>query len=111
MHRGLKNIIKKKLKFPVVIKPINEGSSVGVYITSEKNFIKKLSKLKKYQEVMIEEYIAGRNTSRDIRKEKAWSNRAETKRKFYDYKAKYDVKSKTEHIIPVKLQKKKLIKF
>ena len=29
--------IKKKLKFPVVIKPINEGSSVDVYICDEKN--------------------------------------------------------------------------
>ena len=30
--------IDKKLKFPVVLKPINEGSSVGVYITNKKNF-------------------------------------------------------------------------
>ena len=30
--------IEKKLKFPVVIKPINEGSSVGVYICNESNF-------------------------------------------------------------------------
>ncbi len=111
MHRGLKNIIKKKLKFPVVIKPINEGSSVGVYITSEKNFIKKLSKLKKYQEVMIEEYIAGREIQVAILgKKKLGAIELRPKRKFYDYKAKYDVKSKTEHIIPVKLQKKKINK-
>ena len=34
-NKNAKNIIKKidkKLKFPVVIKPINEGSSVHVYI-------------------------------------------------------------------------------
>ena len=113
MHRGLKNIIKKKLKFPVVIKPINEGSSVGVYISSEKNFIKKLSKLKKYQEVMIEEYIPGREIQVAILgKKKLGAIELRPKRKFYDYKAKYDIKSKTEHIIPVKLQKKKkLIKF
>ena len=111
MHRGLKNIIKKKLKFPVVIKPINEGSSVGVYITSEKNFIKKLSKLKKYQEVMIEEYISGREIQVAILgKKKLGAIELRPKRKFYDYKAKYDVKSKTEHIIPVKLQKKKINK-
>ena len=111
IHRGLKNIIKKKLKFPVVIKPINEGSSVGVYITSEKNFIKKFSKLKKYQEVMIEEYIAGREIQVAILgKKKLGAIELRPKRKFYDYKAKYDVKSKTEHIIPVKLQKKKINK-
>jgi len=37
--------IQKKLKFPVVIKPINEGSSVNVYICSKKNFIQNLKKL------------------------------------------------------------------
>ena len=40
-----KSIIKKiknKLKFPVVIKPINEGSSVNVYICNKKNILKNL---------------------------------------------------------------------
>jgi len=31
--------LKKKIKFPVVIKPINEGSSLGVHICNEKNII------------------------------------------------------------------------
>ena len=30
------------------------------------------------------------------------------KRKFYDYQAKYNRKAKTEHIIPVKIKRKKL---
>ena len=30
------------------------------------------------------------------------------KRKFYDYQAKYNAKSKTKHIIPVKISKKKM---
>ena len=33
---NLKTTIKKKLKYPVVIKPINEGSSVDVYISNER---------------------------------------------------------------------------
>ena len=37
--------LKKKLKFPVVVKPINEGSSVNVYICSKQNFFKKLKKI------------------------------------------------------------------
>ena len=60
---NLKYLIKKidkKLKFPVVLKPINEGSSVGVYITSKKNFFRNLSKLEKYKEILIEKYIPGR---------------------------------------------------
>ena len=39
-----KNVIKmieKKLNFPVVIKPINEGSSVNVHICNKKNIKKK----------------------------------------------------------------------
>ena len=32
--------IEKKLKFPVVLKPINEGSSVNVFICTKKNISK-----------------------------------------------------------------------
>ena len=34
--------IKSELKFPVVIKPLNEGSSVNVFICSKSNLIKKV---------------------------------------------------------------------
>ena len=36
-NKDLVKLIDKKLKFPVVIKPINEGSSVNVFICSKKN--------------------------------------------------------------------------
>ena len=106
-QQAIKKIIKKKLKFPVVIKPINEGSSVGVYISTEKNLNKNLSKLKKYKEILIEEYIGGREIQVAILgNKKLGAIELKPKRKFYDYKAKYDNKSKTEHIIPVDLTKK-----
>ena len=38
--------IKKKLNFPVVIKPIDEGSSVNVFICNKKDILKNLKKLK-----------------------------------------------------------------
>ena len=38
--------IEKSLKFPVVIKPLNEGSSVNVFICTKKNIIKKIKLLK-----------------------------------------------------------------
>ena len=47
----------KKLKFPVVIKPVNEGSSVNVYICAEKNIFKKINLLKDYKKIIIEEFI------------------------------------------------------
>ena len=56
----LNYIIKKKFGFPVVIKPINEGSSVNVYICNQSNISKKLQLLKNYKEILIEQFIPGR---------------------------------------------------
>ena len=42
--------IKRKLGFPVVIKPKNEGSSLNVFICNAKNITKNLSKLKLYRD-------------------------------------------------------------
>lgn len=93
------------------MKPINEGSSVDVYISNEKNFKKNLTKLKRYKEILIEEYIGGREIQAAILgNKKLGVIELKPKRKFYDYKAKYDLKSKTKHIIPVNLTKKNLDK-
>ena len=98
--------LKKKLNFPVVIKPINEGSSVNVYICNQSNFILNLNKLRKYKEILIEKYIPGREIQVAILGNlKLGAIELKPKRKFYDYEAKYNVKAKTEHIIPVKISK------
>ena len=60
MSKKILFTVKKKLKFPAVIKPINEGSSVDVYICNEKNFLRNLKKLSIYREILIEEFIGGR---------------------------------------------------
>ena len=104
---NFKNITKKvdqKLKFPVVLKPINEGSSVGVYITNKNNFISNLYKLEKFKEILIEKYIPGREIQAAILgNKKLGIIELKPKRKFYDYKAKYNASAKTEHIIPVNI--------
>ena len=101
--------VKKKLKFPVVIKPINEGSSVNVYICNKKNLIQNLKKLFQYKEILIEEYIPGREIQVAILgKKKLGAIELIPKRKFYDYEAKYSAKAATKHIIPVELDKKDL---
>tara|TARA_Y100000741_G_scaffold337609_1_gene297089 strand:+ start:292 stop:1209 length:918 start_codon:yes stop_codon:yes gene_type:complete len=98
--------IKSTLNFPVVIKPFNEGSSVEVYICSKKNFFKNLKKLSSYKEIMIEKYIPGREIQVAILgKRKLGAIELVPKRKFYDYQAKYNSKSRTKHIIPVKITK------
>jgi len=101
--------VRKKLKFPVVIKPINEGSSVNVCICNEKNLIKNLKKLSQYKKILIEEFIPGREIQVAILgKKKLGVIELKPKRKFYDYEAKYNSKAGTKHIIPVKLDKKYL---
>jgi len=104
-HNFIKKL-DKNLGFPLVIKPLNEGSSVNVFISNKNNFFKNLSYLKEYSEILIEKYIPGREIQVAI-----LSNRIlgaielKPKRKFYDYDAKYNPKAKTEHIIPVDITK------
>ena len=109
IKKELINLIEKKLKFPVVVKPKNEGSSVNVYICTKKNIKKVLYSMESYGQVMIEEYIAGREIQVAIMgNKKLGAIELKPKRKFYDYQAKYNTKAKTEHVIPVELPKKKL---
>ena len=56
----LTKLIEKKLKFPVVIKPINEGSSLNVFICRKKEIHNNLKKLKIYKQILVEEFIPGR---------------------------------------------------
>jgi len=113
--KNKKNIIKiieKKLQFPVVIKPINEGSSVHVYICTKKNILQNLKVLRAYNQILIEEFIAGREIQVAIMGTKTLGAiELEPKRKFYDYEAKYNPDAKTKHILPVSLGKKELQKI
>ena len=107
IDKKILHLVKKKLKFPSIIKPINEGSSVDVYICNEKNFLSNLRKLSSYKEILIEEFISGREIQVAILgKKKLGAIELVPKRKFYDYEAKYNSKAKTKHLIPVKISKK-----
>ena len=103
------NKIDKYLKFPVVIKPLNEGSSVNVFICNKKNLIRNLNLLRFYKKIMIEEFIGGREIQVAIMgKIKLGAIELKPRRKFYDYQAKYNLNAKTRHIIPVDISKSKL---
>ncbi len=104
---NLIKLIGKKLGFPVVIKPINEGSSVNVFICNKSNFYKNLKILKNYKKIIIEKFIPGREIQAAIiNSKKLGAIELKPKRKFYDFQAKYNPKAKTEHLIPVNLSKK-----
>jgi len=105
-----KKIKIKKIKFPIVIKPVNEGSSLGVYICKNKiQFNKNLKKLKKkYNKILVEEYIPGQEIQAAVMGSKALGAiELIPKRKFYDYTAKYSSKAKTKHVMPAQISKKK----
>ena len=100
----------KRVKFPIVLKPVNEGSSLGVEICKTKEkLVKKLNKLlKKYTEIILEEYIAGQEIQvAVINGNSIGAIELIPKRLFYDYKAKYTKKAKTEHVMPARLTKRK----
>ena len=104
--------INKKIKYPVVIKPINEGSSLGVYICkNEKQFIKNYKKLiKNYDKILVEKYIPGREIQVAVMgKIPLGAIELIPKREFYDFTAKYSNTAKTKHIMPAPLTKKKYI--
>jgi D-alanine-D-alanine ligase len=104
-----KNIIKKKIKFPIVVKPINEGSSLGVEICKSSGILFKATKklFKKYNQLIFEEYVGGQEIQvAVINGNPLGAIELVPKRLFYDYKAKYSKGANTEHVMPARLNKK-----
>ena len=100
------NNLQKKIGFPLVVKPLNEGSSVNVFICNKNNILKTLTKLNEYGEVLLEKYIPGREIQVAILENKVLGAiELRPTRKFYDYQAKYNPKARTKHIIPVNMSK------
>jgi len=104
-----KALKKKKINFPIVTKPINEGSSLGVEISkNKKRLFKSIQNLfKKYKELILEEYIGGQEIQVAVINGSALGAiELIPKRLFYDFKAKYTKKAKTEHVMPARISKK-----
>ena len=110
-----KNIIQKelsfnKIRYPIVLKPINEGSSLGVEVCKDqKKLLTLINKLfKKYDELILEEYIGGQEVQVAVINGKpVGAIELIPRRLFYDYKAKYTKKAKTKHIMPANLTRQK----
>ena len=80
-----------------MIKPINEGSSLDVYICKNRlSLLTNLKKMKNYKEILIEKFIPGREIQVAIMGDKKLGAiELKPKRQFYDYKAKYNLNAKT----------------
>ena len=105
--KTLEDFQSSKIGFPCVVKPNNEGSSVGVYIFNEPKKSDEetiISLLKKYTFLILEKYIPGREIQVAVMGSKALGGiEIVPTRSFYDYEAKYSANAKTKHIIPVKI--------
>ena len=106
----LKNVRKDNIKFPVVVKPANNGSSIGVSIANNlEEFEVAIIECEKYKdEIIIEEYIKGREFSVGILDKTALPPiEIIPKSGFYDYKNKYQ-EGKTIEICPPKISQDKI---
>lgn len=94
---------------PYVLKPVNEGSSVGVAIvTDTSNYGNPISRETpgpwvEYDQLMAEPFIAGRELTVAVLDDEALAvTELQAKRGFYDYDAKY-TDGLTTHICPAEL--------
>jgi D-alanine-D-alanine ligase len=94
-----------QLKFPVVVKPHAEGSSVGVSLVFKKEEVEPAIELAfKYGgEILIEKFIRGKEVQVGILGERALGAiEIVPKRAFYDYAAKYE-KGMSDHFFPARI--------
>jgi len=92
---------------PYVIKPVNEGSSVGVHIVREQdnNPLFSESGWPSGDEVMVEEYISGRELTVAVMGDRALCvTEINTDHMFYDYDAKY-ASGESTHQLPADIEK------
>ncbi len=90
------------LPFPYVIKPVNEGSSAGVFIIENEQQQRNLIDTWPFggAKVMMEAYIAGREMTVSVLNGKALGiTEIAPKSGFYDYENKY-TQNRTEHLLP-----------
>ncbi len=98
-----------KFTLPWAVKPILEGSSIGINKVEKKSqFIKAINNAKKFDsKIMIEKWIEGDEYTVSILKNQALPViKVKVKNGFYDYEAKYKSNS-TQYIIPSGLSKEK----
>ncbi len=107
----------KELKYPIIIKPANEGSSIGMTkVNSVDELDNAMSEaLKCDSEILIEEYLQGKSATVGVLEHIKENGEVETfatpilgfrtKTDWYDYEAKY-TKGLTEFILPADFDEK-----
>lgn len=106
IHKSQKNIINKDpMQRPYVIKPIAQGSSIGVDIIFEDTDFNFAKYDFPYGDILVEEYIKGREIQVAVLNGKAlgvMEIELLQGKKFYDYETKY-TEGFAKHILPARL--------
>lgn len=99
----------KNLKYPMMIKPVSEGSSFGMSkVENESELLKAVEEAQKFNpDVLIEEYLVGICATVGVLEDRDKSFATEIlelrpKNEWYDYEAKY-TKGLTEFILPAEI--------
>ena len=98
---------KKDIRLPAVVKPVSEGSTIGIsivkHISELENAIENAKKFS--NRIFFEEYIEGKEITVSVLCGKALPViEIRPKKGFYDYDSKY-TKGMTEYVIPAEIDK------
>ena len=112
---GIKVALSEKIKvkdfwnngtmitMPYVLKPVSDGSSVGVFIIMSEEDLSQVHYDDENMEILVEKYIPGKELTVACINGKAYAvTEIRPKVEFYDYEAKY-TDGVTEHILPAEI--------
>ena len=99
---------------PYIIKPVNEGSSLGIFLIKKETNVKEIIKVMKLKNFMAEEYIPGNDITVALMEGKPIGIIEIINQKdFYSYNEKYKSKD-TKYVIPENIEgelEEKILKF
>ncbi|MBX7150211.1 D-alanine--D-alanine ligase [bacterium] len=100
-HSKIITRIETDFRFPLIVKPNEEGSTVGLSLVKEKSELTNaIHKAAQYSDILVEEYIAGRElTVAVVGGEALPVIEIIPQSGFYDYEHKY-TKGKTQYVCP-----------
>lgn len=107
-NRDSANEIAQKIGFPVSVKPVAEGSSIGVTrVANESGIAAAYLKAAQYGDVIVEKWIDGKDFFVSILGDRVLpSVEVHTPGGFYDYQAKYE-SHETKYLCPAPLTEEK----
>ncbi|MCK5077873.1 MAG: D-alanine--D-alanine ligase, partial [Calditrichia bacterium] len=105
LNKGEKINFPENIPLPLVVKPNDQGSTVGLTIVKDKSKYEEAVELafKHSDSVMVEEFIPGKELTVSVLGEEALPTiDIQPESGFYDYESKYQ-SGKTQYIVPAKI--------